>query len=72
MDFSEYISVDPHACGGKPFFKGTQVTVQQVLELLEAGVSVDDLISEKHFPQLTRRHVCAALDYAAKLLESPE
>ena len=66
MDLIErYISVDPNICHGKPCFKGTRIMVWQILELLEAGVSVQEITSPTDFPQLTPEHIKAALHYAA-------
>lgn len=57
------ISVDPAIVHGKPVIRGTRLTVQVILELLAAGESIDDLLSE--YDELTRDDVLAALEYAA-------
>lgn len=62
---NQYIVADPKICHGKPTFKGTRVMVWQVLELLKAGETTKDIISD--FPSLTLKHIQAALDYAASL-----
>jgi uncharacterized protein (DUF433 family) len=73
MDLIEqYISVNPHICHGKPCFKGTRIMVWQILELLEANVPVEEIISEKYFPQLTPEHIRAALHLAAEQLKHRE
>ena len=73
MDLIErYISVDPNICHGKACFKDTRIMVWQILELLEAGLSVAEITSEKYFPQLTPEHIKAALQYAARALEFRE
>ena len=73
MDVIErYISVDPNICHGKPCFKGTRIMVWQILELLEADVSVAEITSEKYFPQVTPDHIRAALHLAAEQLKHRE
>ena len=72
MDIRDYISVDPHICHGKPCFKGTRIMVYLVLELLEAGVPVEEIIGSDYYPQLTRKHIEAALHYAGELLKTRE
>ena len=67
-----YIWVDPDICHGKPCFKDTRIMVWQILELLEAGVSVDEITSSKYFPQLTAEHIRAALHLAAEQLKHRE
>lgn len=59
------IAVDPQIAHGKPRIRGTRVTVQVILELLAAGESVDELLSE--YDELTRDDVLAALEYAASV-----
>lgn len=70
INIHEYISVDPAICHGKPCFKGTRVMVHMVLELLEAGVPMDAIIGPDYYPQLTKKHIEAALHYAGELLKT--
>lgn len=72
MNIKEYISADPGVCHGKPCFKGTRIMVYLVLELLEAGVSIDAIAGQDYYPQLTRKHIEAALHYAGELLKTRE
>ncbi len=57
------IEVRPGVRGGKPCFVGTRITVYDVLDYLASGMSVDDIVAD--FPELTRAHVQAALEFAA-------
>jgi uncharacterized protein (DUF433 family) len=72
MDIRDYISIDPHICHGKPCFKGTRIMVYLILDLLEGGVPVEEIIGPDYYPQLTRKHVEAALHYASELLKTRE
>jgi uncharacterized protein (DUF433 family) len=72
MNIADYIAVDPNVCHGKPCFKGTRIMVYLVLELLETGVPTEEIIGPKYYPQLTRKHIEAALHYASQLLKTRE
>ena len=65
VEINEYIVADSEICHGKPTFKGTRIMVWQVLEMLEGGVSIKEIIED--FPSLTKEHIKAALHYAANL-----
>lgn len=68
MQARDYISVDPQICHGKPCFKGSRIMVYLVLEMLEAGASFGDI--RDAYPRLTRNHVKAALEFAARAVET--
>ena len=63
---SGYVVIDPEVCHGKPVFKGTRVLVADVLEMLAAGMSTEDVLKE--YPQLSEEMIREALRLAAKLL----
>ena len=71
-NIENYITIDPHVCHGKPCFKGTRIMVYLVLNLLEAGVSPEEITGPEYYPQLTRKHIEAALHYASELLKTRE
>ncbi|MBU4321519.1 MAG: DUF433 domain-containing protein [Nitrospinae bacterium] len=62
---NQYIVADPSVCHGKPTFKGTRVMVWQILDMLEDGASIKDIL--KAFPSLTKKHIQSALAYATDL-----
>ena len=63
-----YISVNPEICHGKPCFKGTRIMVSLLLEMMEAGQTTQDILAG--FPELDRRHLQAALHFAAQAVDS--
>lgn len=67
-EINEYIVADSSICNGKLTFKGTRVMVWQVLELLGAGVSINE-IRQDYFPQLSKEAILSVLNYASKLVE---
>lgn len=68
MDIDRYISIDPNICHGKPCFKGTRIMVYLVLEMLQADASLADI--QEAYPDLTADHVKAALEFAARAVET--
>jgi uncharacterized protein (DUF433 family) len=56
------ISRDPQVMGGAPVFAGTRVPVQTLLDLLEAGDSINDFL--EGFPSVTRDQVIDFLEQA--------
>lgn len=47
----ERIIVNPHIHFGKPVIKGTRITVQNVLELVNEGLTFDQ-ITQDYYPEL--------------------
>lgn len=72
INVTDYIVADPLICHGKPTFKGTRIMVYLVLELLEAGLPVEEIIGSDYYPQLTHKHIEAALHYAGDLMKTRE
>ena len=63
MDYSHIITVEPGKRGGQPCIRGMRITVQDVLEYLAGGMTVDDVLAD--FPELTPEDVRACLAFAA-------
>lgn len=63
MDIDDFIEIKPGVRSGKPCFKGTRITVYDVLEYMGGGMSEPDLLA--NFPALTAEHLRAALLFAA-------
>ena len=63
MDYRERITLEPGKRGGKPCIRGLRITVQDVLEYLASGMTVDEILGD--FPDLTREDIQACLAFAA-------
>jgi uncharacterized protein (DUF433 family) len=63
------ITVNPEQCGGRPCLRGLRVRVVDVLNLLAAGLTVDEVLAE--LPDLERDDILASLQYAARQLDHP-
>ena len=61
MRIEDYIEVKPGVRSGKPCFKGTRITVYDVLEYLAGGMAEAQIVDD--FPDLTPQHVRAALAF---------
>jgi uncharacterized protein (DUF433 family) len=53
------IETRPEILGGKPIIQGTRVPVDLLLELVDAGLSVEDILRE--YPHLKREDVLMVL-----------
>ena len=71
MNYADYIAVDPNICHGQPCFKDTRIMVYLVFELLEAGVTSEEIL-KRYYRKLTKKHIQAALHYAAELMKTGE
>ena len=65
-EIGRYLVIDPQICHGKMTFKGSRVWVEAVLDRIEKGDSVDDVL--RNWPDLTREAVEEAIHLAGKLL----
>jgi uncharacterized protein (DUF433 family) len=61
------ISVEPGKCGGKPCIRGQRIRVKDILELLGAGATYEEILTD--YPFLERDDIFAALTYAARQLD---
>lgn len=59
------ITINPAQCHGKPCVRGLRYPVEQVLEWLASGMSMEDILAD--YEDLEREDVLAVLAYAARL-----
>jgi uncharacterized protein (DUF433 family) len=65
------IAVDPNVRFGKPFAAGSRITVQAALELLDEGLSFDEIIHD-YYPDLSVQDIQACIQYATALVAAEE
>jgi uncharacterized protein (DUF433 family) len=70
LDWRERISVNPKVCHGKPCIKGTRIMVSIILDYLEAGEPIEEIL--RQYPTLKREDVQGAVGYAAWLAHEEE
>ncbi|MEK6715080.1 MAG: DUF433 domain-containing protein [Candidatus Omnitrophota bacterium] len=63
------ITVSPDIRFGKPCVKGTGIAVGDILNLIGAGYSIEEI--PKEYPGITKQDVVAAIEYAAEFMEHP-
>jgi uncharacterized protein (DUF433 family) len=71
MMWQEHIQVDPKIAFGKPVVAGTRIPVYMVLELVEAGYTVQHIITD-FYPTLTEDDIRACIHYATDLAKNEE
>lgn len=64
--FLSRITVNPHIFGGKPIIRGMRIKVENVLALLEQGVSREEILDD--YPDLESDDIRACLAYARALV----
>jgi uncharacterized protein (DUF433 family) len=62
---TQRITLDPGICHGKPTIRGLRYPVENLLELLSSGMTVDEVLAD--YEDLERDDILAALAYAARI-----
>lgn len=65
----ERITLNPEQCGGRPCIRGMRIRVIDILDLLAAGLSAEQILEE--MPDLEMEDIRAALLYAKHKLDHP-
>jgi uncharacterized protein (DUF433 family) len=67
MNLLDRITVEQGKCGGKPCIRGYRLRVSDVLALIAAGASHEEMLND--YPFLESEDIVAALTYAAQQLD---
>jgi len=59
------ITIDPEICHGKPCIRGLRYPVENVLEWLASGMSIEEILAD--YEDLEREDILATLAFAARL-----
>jgi uncharacterized protein (DUF433 family) len=65
------IVVDPTIYGGKPCIRGTRITVMMILELIEDGLTFQQ-ITDDYYPQISEQDIKACLEYARAVIDGED
>jgi len=65
----ERITSNPKQCGGKPCIRGMRIRVVDVLDLIEAGLTYDEILDE--LPDLEIEDIKACLFFAKQRVNHP-
>ena len=66
---TDRITVDPAVCGGRPCIRGLRIRVRDVLGLLAAGATRDEILED--YPYLEPDDITAVLEFAALQNDHP-
>ncbi|PSQ97241.1 MAG: hypothetical protein BRD55_02850 [Bacteroidetes bacterium SW_9_63_38] len=69
MDWNKRITINPNQCGGRPCIRGMRIRVVDVLDLLAAGRSHEEISEE--LPDLEEKDIEACLRYASRRIDHP-
>ena len=68
-ELADRITVNPEQCGGRPCVRGMRIRVVDILELLAAGLSAEQVLKE--LPDLEPEDIAACLRFASRRLDHP-
>ena len=63
------ITFNPEQCGGCPCIRGMRIRVTDVLDLLAAGLSFQEILDE--MPMLEYEDIVACLQFASQKINHP-
>ena len=63
VDRLKRITVEEGKCGGRPCIRSYRIRVSDILELLAAGSSYEEILSD--YPFLEKEDILASIEYAA-------
>ena len=63
----ERITIDPDVCHGKPTIRGLRYPVENILELLSSGMTVEQILAD--YEDLEREDILAALAFATRMIQ---
>lgn len=58
------ITVSADVCGGRPSIRGLRIRVKDVLDLLAAGATREEILAD--YPYLEAEDIAAVLEFAAR------
>jgi len=61
------ITMNPQICHGKPCIRNLRYPVETILELLSAGMTIEQILED--YEDLEREDILAALAFAARLTQ---
>lgn len=64
MSAIDRITTSPDVCGGHPCIRGLRIRVKDVLDLLAAGATREEILSD--YPYLESADIAAVLEFASR------
>ena len=69
MSTLDRITASPDVCGGRPCIRGLRIRVKDVLDLLAAGATREEILAD--YPYLEPEDITAVLEFAARQNDHP-
>ncbi len=69
MTWQDRTTINPEQCGGRPCIRGMRIRVIDILDLLAAGLTHEQILID--FPDLEGQDIVAAIRYASQRLDHP-
>ena len=69
MSALDRITVSAEVCSGRPCIRGLRIRVKDVLELLAAGATREEILAD--YPYLEADDITAVLEFAARQNDHP-
>ena len=69
MGALDRITMNADVCGGRPCIRGLRIRVKDVLDLLAAGATREEILAD--YPYLEPDDITAVLEFAAKQNDHP-
>jgi uncharacterized protein (DUF433 family) len=63
VELLKRITIESGKCGGRPCIRGMRMRVTDILQLLSAGASHEEILAD--YPDLEPEDLLAAIEYAA-------
>lgn len=70
-NYRSRITVNPKVHFGKPYIIGTRITIDNVLELIQEGITFNEII-QNYYPDLKPEDIKACIQYALDLIRKEE
>jgi len=67
--YLQRITINPQQCGGRPCIRGLRIRVKDILEMLAAGVSSQEILED--YPYLEIEDITAILIFASIQMDHP-
>lgn len=67
MELLDRITIESGKCGGRPCIRGYRLRVSDVLDLIAAGATREEILGD--YPFLEDQDITAALTYAARQMD---
>lgn len=61
------ITLNPEVCFGKPTIRNMRYPVENILDLLSAGMTIEELLAD--YPDLVREDILACLEFASRIVQ---